>query len=130
VAPCIDLGDPFQDLKHRSLKRVRQNSGFSASEATRLINSLKSAKYLQTSPRAGDRRFLQLEVTPLGRKIIWRSFRAVMADFGQFKQFEPLSNKICEGISTFKKEITARDLYLDRHISVVDVNAEDVIPST
>jgi DNA-binding MarR family transcriptional regulator len=88
VAPCIDLVDPFQDLKHRSLKSVRRNSGFSASEATRLIKSLKSAKYLQTSPRAGDRRFLQLEVTPLGRKIIWRSFRAFMADFGQFKQFE------------------------------------------
>jgi hypothetical protein len=53
-----------------------------------------------------------------------------MADFGQFKQFEPLSNKIYEGIKTFQKEITARDLYLDQHISVVDANAEDVIPST
>jgi len=117
-------------LEHRSLETVRRNSGFSASEATRLIKSLKDAKYLQTSPRAGDRRFLQLQVTPLGRKIIRRSFRAVMADLGQFILFEPLCGKICEGIKTFQKEIMARDLYFDQHISVVDANAEDISPTT
>lgn len=114
----------------RSLETVRRNSGFSASEATRLIKSLKDANYLQTSPRAGDRRFLELIVTPLGRKIIRRSFRAVMADLGQFDQLEPLCDTICQGIKTFQDEITARDLRLDQHITGVDASAEDVIPST
>lgn len=96
----------IQGFKKRSIKDIAQALEISSSAATQLVDGLVQSGFVTRKEDPNDRRLVQLELSPKGKKHIGATMKKRIAEMAEI--FAPLTDLELEEFVRLHKKITSK----------------------